>query len=71
LTIVFENMKAHSCSIAAYFVLLDSVYATICKFRPTKISNAQKDNMMYLLMDEYDLHDDRHIKKMVKDFFTK
>jgi hypothetical protein len=71
LTIVFENMKAHSCSTNVYFVFLESVYSTISKFRPTKISNAQKENMMYLLMDEYDLHDDRHIKKMVKDFFTK
>lgn len=72
LTIVFPNMKAHSCATVAYFVFLDAVYGTMCKFKSKKQleSNTQKENLMYLLMDEYDLHDDRDIKKMVKDFFT-
>ena len=72
LTIVFENMKAHSCSTTAYFVFLDSVYGTMCKLKSKKQLelNTQKENLMYLLLDEYDLHDDRDIKKMVKNFFT-
>ena len=72
LTIVFENMKTHSCSPTAYFVFLDSVYGSMRKSKSKKQSesNTQKENLMYLLMDEYDLHDERYIKKMVKNFFT-
>ena len=70
MTIVFGNMKAQSCSTNAYFVFLHSVYSAILKDKKHLISHIQKDKMMYLLLDAYNLHEDRQIKKMVSDIFT-